>query len=228
VEKPRIPWVRFLAEAVLIVSSVYLAIVLEGISDDREREAEAISALSYLRTELGQDRADFDEVISVQEGHGHRYANTIRWLGTPRDMPTDSFALEVAEVVNNNRTIFPRNSSWRTMVASGQLPHLGDQDLVAQLANLYEHSSARVEYNGANYDDGVEDLARNAMPLVWDRVDNRLISTDPASIAAFRGQLEYLYDWNTFYRELLTAWVDELDQVISNVDRYLEINGGGA
>ena len=221
--KARIPWIRFLGEAVLIVASVYVAIVLEGVSEDRDRRAEALAALSNLRAELVLDRGDFSEVMEIQEGHARRYANTIRWLADPLSMPTDSFGVDVVEVIYNNRTIFPRSSSWTTMIASGQLAYLGDQDLVARLANLYEHTNSRLDYNGTNYDDGVEDLARNAMPLVWDRVNDRLITTNEAAIAGFRGQLEWLSDWNIFYRELITDWMQEVDAVLAGVDDHLRL-----
>ena len=62
-----LPWMRFLAEAVLIVSSVYLAIVLEGVSTEHDRKTEAIAALTNLRVELELDQADGLEILALQE-----------------------------------------------------------------------------------------------------------------------------------------------------------------
>jgi hypothetical protein len=125
-------------------------------------------------------------------------------------------------------TVFPRRSSWNTMVAGGQLPFLDDPALVAQLADSYEDLNARVAHNGSNYDQAVEDVARNAAPYVWGRVDGRLLTRDSASIRAFRGQLAYLLDWNQFYLDLLEEWRGELDRLIASVARYLDAEDGGA
>ena len=62
-----VSWRRLLSEAVVIVASVYLAIVLEGMSDDRDRATEAVDALVQLVEELRKDRSDVAEVIAEQE-----------------------------------------------------------------------------------------------------------------------------------------------------------------
>ena len=43
---PKLPWVKFLGEAALIVIAVYLAIVLEGMSQDRQAKLSAHTALA--------------------------------------------------------------------------------------------------------------------------------------------------------------------------------------
>ena len=46
----------------MVVGSVYVAIVLEGLSDARGRHADAVDALRILRVELGQDRGEVGRV----------------------------------------------------------------------------------------------------------------------------------------------------------------------
>jgi hypothetical protein len=157
-----------------------------------------------------------------------RYSRLIAWLDAPDLLPKDSFEVDLAEVLYDNRTIFPRASSWNTMVASGQLPFLQSPELVAHLADLYENLNSRVNHNGASFDEGLEDLARNSLPRYWDSIDRQLLVTDIESIRVFRGQLDYLSGWNRFYTELISAWGEELTVVIEDVDTHLTAYGRGA
>lgn len=219
---------RLVAEAVLIVSSVYLAIVLEGASADRARRAEAVAALTGLRVELQLDRADAVDILGLQAAQIQSSAQIRTWLGQPSSAPADSLSMALLHVLTDNRTMFPRKSSWTTMVSEGQLAVLGDPNLVGRLANLYEHSNVRLEYNGDRYDDTTQDMLRGRLPYVWDVVGDRFIVTDEAALSTFGNQMLQVERQSEGYSRLLTDWSRELEDVISHVDEYLELSGGGA
>ena len=141
-----IPWTRFLAEAALIVGSVYLAIVLEGASSDRSRKVEAIATLTYLRAELELDQEDGEEILNLQHDQALSHQQLQAWLADVQSIPRESFSDALLHTLTDNRTMFPRKASWTTMVAEGQLAVLGDPALIKSLANLYEHSNVRLEY----------------------------------------------------------------------------------
>ena len=69
------------------MASVYAAIVLEGVSNDRGRRAEAIVALSALKAELELDYADASEVQENQAEHASLYDRLLDWLETPSMIP---------------------------------------------------------------------------------------------------------------------------------------------
>ena len=96
-----VSWRRLLSEAVVIVASVYLAIVLEGMS----------------------------EVLVEQENLSRQYVNLLRWFGDPSSMPVDSVHESLDVVAWSNRTMFPRGAAWTTRVAAGQLRYLDDAPL---------------------------------------------------------------------------------------------------
>ena len=129
-----LPWKRFLAEAVLIVSSVYLAIVLEGASTEKERKTEAIAALTNLRAELDSDQADGLDILALQNDQGRSHQQIQAWLSDPANVPADSLSAAPKHALRDNRTVFPRDSSWTTMVAEGQLA-VGNMMLQAQRQN---------------------------------------------------------------------------------------------
>lgn len=215
----KLPWLRLIRDAAVVVASVYLAIVLEGISDDRGLRADAEQALTRLHAELQLDRADLDVIMDAQADRQIRHRRIDRWLSAPSAIPPDSMTADLTALFSVNRTMFPRNSSWTTMVAAGQLTHLEDPDLVERLANLYENLNERLEYNGEVYDGWVADVAREA-PGVWDRVEGRMLTVEEQSIAEFRGELLGLFDLALGFYGLLEEWGVELDAVLAAVQEH--------
>ncbi len=221
-------WKRLLGEGLVILASVYLAIVLEGRSDDRQRTEEAIDALVQLRAELRADRADLTEVMAEQANLDRQYARLDGWLADPASLPADSFTALLDSVAFSNRTMFPRSSAWTTMVTSGQLRFLRDPALVTHLANLYENVNPRIEYNGEFYDRAQVEVVGTAVPLVWDSGRGRFLTGDADVIAGLRGRLRYLHvAWNGWYLMYLGEYVGDLESRIRDVEAYLETHGHG-
>lgn len=213
-----IPWARFLAEAVLIVVSVYVAIVLEGLSDHRERRVEANESLRQLRAELVLDRAEARTVLDAQARIADDYARLVAWLESPMAMPADSFGTVLRRVGHSNPTAYPRKGAWTALSSTGLLSAIDDSDLVVRIADHYENLVARVEYNGNDYDELLNATMMESAPAAWDRVRSR----PTGDLTALRGQLDDLATaWNGYYRELITNYGSALDRLISDVDRHL-------
>lgn len=222
-----LPWKRFLAEAVLIVSSVYLAIVLEGASAEQDQKMEAIAALTNLSTELASDQADALEILSLQQDQARSHQQIQAWLSDLDNIPADSFSAALEHALTDNRTVFPRKSSWTTMVAEGQLAILGDPKLVSSLANLYEHSNPRLEYNGDRYDDTTQDILRVWLPQAWDLVENRFLRADEVTMRTFGNQMLQAQRQNRGYMALVVKWLEEVESAQTQVDTYLDRSGKG-
>lgn len=218
-----IPWKRLAAEAVVIVASVYLAIVLEGNAQDRERGEEATAALAQLRDELREDRADIGEVRAEQEFLASNYLSLMDWLAEPASMPGDSVQVALDHVALSNRTMFPRSASWATMVASGQLTELNNPALVTRLGNLYENINDRLIYNGEYYDSDLSTFIFRAVFSTWDSYTSRLLSEDPGALATLRNQLRFMYSaWNQYYLTLLDEYEAEVEALITEVGEHLD------
>ena len=218
--KMNVSWVKLLRDAAVVVGSVYLAIVLEGISETRDRRVDAEQALMRLHTELQQDRADLDVIMAAQADRQVRHQRIDRWLSRPDAIPADSMTEHLTALFSVNRTMFPRNSSWTTMVSSGQRTYLEDPAVVARLAHSYENLNERLEYNGVVYDRWVSDVARDPVTSVWNRVDGRPMAIDSEDIARFRGDLLGLLDLSIGFYGLLEEWRRELDEVLEAVERH--------
>lgn len=218
---PRIEWRKLLLNALVLVVSIYVAIVLEGISDKRTRHREAVEALRMLRAELGLDRQNLDVILEAQRDRDVRHRRIDRWLTDVDIIPTDSLAADFRALFSVNRTMFPRSASWTTMVSSGQLSDLDNSELVARLADFYENRNARLEYNGALYDDWVTDVARSGIPVVWDQGTGRLLTRDVTEVGRLRGRLTGLHDLSLGFIGLLEEWGVALDSLTADVDAYL-------
>lgn len=219
--RQRIPWRRLALEAVVVLGSVYLAIVLEGASEARGRQADAVNALRTLRAELELDRSDLSEILEAQRDRDDRHRRIDGWLAAPAAIPGDSLNVDLHVLFSVNRTMFPRNSAWTTMVAAGQLSDLDDAELVSRLASFYENLNARLEYNGALYDQWVTTVAQSSVPRAWDRIDGRLTASSTDDLHRFRSELLSLHDLGFAFIGLLEDWGAELDAVMAEVDGYL-------
>ena len=125
---PKLPWARIVGEGTLIIVSVYLAIVLEGMSQEWAAQQAAYAAL-----DPGHPGAHpfLQEVQAEQLERNEQYAALIKWLATPDSAPMDLVAAAMDSIISSNRTLYPRRSAWTTMVAHGQLRELVAPPLVA-------------------------------------------------------------------------------------------------
>ena len=226
IKLPKLPWTRIVGEGTLIVVSVYLAIVLEGMSQDWAAQQAAYAALAQMLDEMREDSGDLEEVRAEQLERNEQYKALIKWLGSPDSLPIDSVAAAMDSIISSNRTLYPRRSAWTTMVAEGQLRELDAPSLVAKLGNFYESVNIRLIDNGKLYDESLNDIARNAFPLVWDGVDRQLITTDVEQLTIFRNQLRFMQlSYNNWYLNLLDEHEDLLDTLILEIESYLQETG---
>ena len=220
---PKLLWSRILGEGALIIVSVYLAILLEGMSQDREAKTSAHLALLQMLGEMREDSADLEEIREEQLARSTQYENLDQWLAKPDSVPLDSMAETLDLVFFSNRTLYPRRSAWTTMLAAGQLTELDEPGLVLRLGDFYESLNARVVHNGDNYDENLNDIARNSAPEYWDGANGRLLTTDVEELVKFRNQLRYLHiSWNIWYLDLLDEYQLALDSLILEIESYLE------
>lgn len=215
---------RILGEAILIVSSVYLAIFLEGWSQDRASHREAVVGLQQLRAELVADRADLQDILEEQRTLGVLYDDLLRWLETPASMPVDSVDAALGRLAVSNRTMFPRRGAWTSLVSGGQLSSIGDADLVTRLGGFYENVNDRLEYNGRDYDYNLNEVVRVTVAGAWDKAGRR----PRGDLVQLRNELQYIkVGWTEFYWALLAEYGRELDSLVRDSDDYVEAAGGG-
>jgi hypothetical protein len=222
----KLSWAKLIGEGALIIVSVYFAIVLEGMSQKREAELAAHTALAQMLGEMREDSADVDDIRAMQFVRDRQYKDFDQWLESPETIPLDSMAESVDSIFLSNRTLYPRRSAWTTMVAAGQLGELDAPNLVARLGNFYESVTVRVIDGGEDYDDNLNDIGRNSATQIWDGGNERLLTTDVRQLTIFRNQLRYMHiGWNLWYLDLLDNYQQTLNSLVLEIESYLEANG---
>jgi len=223
---PKLPWARLFSEGALIVVSVYFAIVLEGMSQEREAKLSAHGALAQMLGEMREDLADVDKIRSHQLALDKQYIALSHWLASPESMPHDSVAEAMDSIFLDNRTLYPRRSAWTTMVAAGQLIKLDSAGLVARLGNFYESVNGRLIEGGSEYDENLNDIGRNSATAIWDGFNGRLQTSDVRELTAFRNQLRYMHVWgNLWYLDRLDEYEQMLISLALEIESYLDENG---
>jgi hypothetical protein len=222
----KLPWAKLLAEGALIIASVYFAIVLEGMSQDRAEKLSAHAALAQMLGDMREDVAELEEIRVHQLALDRQYTALILWLEDPESMPLDSVAEAMDSIFMDNRTFFPRRSAWTTMVAAGQLSILDEPGLVTQLGNFYESVNIRLVEGGAQFEYNLGDIGRNSATAVWDGFNRRLMTTDADRLVAFRNQLRYMHIWgNSWYLNRLNEYRQMLDSLVLDIESYLDESG---
>ena len=94
----KLPWAKLFGEGALIIVAVYFAIVLEGMSQEREAELAAHTALAKMLGEMREDSADVDDIRAMQFVRDKLYIDLDQWLESPESIPLDSMAESVDSI----------------------------------------------------------------------------------------------------------------------------------
>jgi len=219
---------RLAGEAVMIVISVYTAIVLQGISNDRDQRALARESLLTVRSELMAEQQLALRYARQKKERGVLFSRLSKWLNSDGSIPADSFGVALEGILTGNITAFPRRAAWTTMVSKGQLEFVGNAELVGRLADLYDRWADRIRYNGQGYDEALWSVSRTTLPSIWDRRSSRFLRSDREARLELDGQLFQLEIWNDSYGALLDRWAETIGQALDDIDQSLGLHRGGA
>ena len=212
---------RFGGEAVLIVVSVFVAILLESMWQDRAEAMDARESLLQVRRSLAEDLEFLDKVEEEQEEAEAMVRQLIQWAGNTASL-TDE---QVNETFLNYRmpiSIWPRRAAWDSMVSAGQLRLLRAPELTTRIGDYYEYHLRRIEYNGRQYDELFVAVFEANVARLWNFEDGRLLATDPAELVHFRNRLVQVSAWTAYYLDYVDANRELLVELLEDIDRFLE------
>lgn len=91
---------------------------------------------------------------------------------------------------------------------------------------MYENIYSRIDYNSRFYDEELNAALRAAPWIQWGRLPGGAIADDPQEVqrlALSLGRVQVL--WNSWYRELLDDYDEDVRAAIAAVEHYLEGEG---
>ena len=212
--------VRFGGEATLIVASVFVAILLESMWQDRADEVDARESLAQVRLSLLEDRDFFDRVEKEQRAVAEQTRTLLQFFSNPESMPNE----QVHEILLSYTmpiSIWPRRAAWNSMVSAGQLRLLNAPSLTTRIGDYYEHHLRRIEYNGKQYDDAFTAVVEGELPHIWDFEKRQLLTTDRVLLIEFRNRLLRLNDWVVYYLESVDRNRRLVEELIAEIDQHL-------
>ena len=211
---------RFGGEALLIVASVFVAILLESMWQDHVEATDARQSLSQVRRSMAEDLAFLDLVEEEQRATYEIIRQLIGWVEQPEslsDEQVQDFFLNYSMPIS----IWPRRAAWDSMVSAGQLRLLGAPALATRIGDYYEYHLRRVEYNSRQYDDLFVAIFEGDVPRLWNFEEGRLLSTDPADRVRFRNRLVQLGFWTSYYLNYIETNRSLLHELTEEIDRFL-------
>jgi len=211
---------KITTEALLIIISVLFAVILEGMWQQRQQRIEAGELLNRLKNELSEDLSDLKGIIENQKQKDQHYLLLLKELESLNEKSFNLIDSSLHEIGSNNRTLYPRTSSWSVLISSGLLTDIEDKDLTVNLMSFFENENRRILDNGDGYDRTLNEMLRIHVPAFWDYVGKKPLSTDYQSISKFRSQILHVHrEWNLYYLDLL----EEHEESIENLLKLLEL-----
>jgi hypothetical protein len=210
---------KIITESFLIIISVLFAVILEGMWQQRQRRIEAGLLLNQLKNELSEDLSDLNGIIQNQRQKNEYYLLLLREL---QSLNRESFYLldsSLNKIGSDNRTLYPRTSSWSVLISSGLLTAVGEKDLSVKLMSFFEKENKRILDNGDGYDRTLNEMLRIHIPTFWDYVEKKPLSTDHQTISKFRSQMVHVHkEWNLYYIELLEQHKVNIENLIKLIE----------
>ncbi|GAB5518536.1 MAG: hypothetical protein RhofKO_07870 [Rhodothermales bacterium] len=219
-----IPWRRVLAEGVLIVASVLIAISLESAWQARQNEQNAKASLREVLNELEADKSFLEEVVASQQRLRGPAQVINEWLRSPDLSGVDSLNNAFREF-DTPMSMWPRNHAWSSMVSANQLSLLGDRRLVLDLGEHYQFSQERIVASSRDYDLEFSRLQFESIPRFRNLDANALQALQAEDFRVFGNQVLRMMEWNAWYLDVLSEYGDDLDTLIESVRNYLIHHG---
>jgi hypothetical protein len=216
----KINWPQAIAEVVLIIAGILIALAVEGWWEDRqEREAE-INYLQALKSDFEANRKSLEAAIEKQEeivNAGDEVLNLIK--GGLDEESSDEFFSKVGNTVYFFKNWTPVNGTYGDLISSGRLLYVRNGRLRSELAefNRSLEKTAQMEQLQTEtfYARQSPFLAKNqdVNHFTWSDIYKPPISPFSVDTAPFT-TLEF---WN-----LLVEWIYIHVDIISNYQSSLD------
>ena len=211
---------HFVFQFIVVLMGVYLAIVMEGWADDRGRVNDAEAILGSIAGELALDAEEIADVIEVQ-GEMVRASATLSDLLMEESGSNAPTITSLMGALSFNPTVFPRRSAYAALVSSGGMGYVADDDLLRQIANLYEHIYVRMQNQGDLLDAKIEGRRGPFLARHWDPATRQITLDDEAVLREFRNLVGEIGATHANYEARLREALETVTDVEARIERHL-------
>ena len=208
---------QFVFQFLIVAISVWLAIVVGDHTNRVDEHERADRVLVSVLHELGEDHVEMLQVLSIQAANQRMVERFMEATSQPG--PLDTTAVSNLFRTWFNTTFFPRRAAYNILQTSGQLQYISDEGLRVRLAELYDHDYVRL-YEDGKLLDSITQPFRIALTDYWAPVSHHRTPVPNADVLAV-SRAERFTTNSAYYQTLLKHDADQVQMLISQIERYL-------
>lgn len=149
---------EFAIEILIIVFAVSLSIWFHNWSEHRHEQKQVKSFLLGLKTDIAEDIAETNELISIfkQNGKSYKYLGSL----TEADLKLNDTLVNEMNGLFSNAYLRPNISRYSGFSMSGKLTTIENEKLLQNILNLYQELIPRIKSSEGGYNEMKAELGK--------------------------------------------------------------------
>ena len=163
-------WSEYIIEFILLFAAVTLGFFAENVREYKSMIERKDQNLVSILQDLKQDSIFLESTIKYSDD-GIRYFQKLKvklYEFHDNKLSENEFIKFTLDNIDSsyvNQTVFLNSSSYKNMIATGNLTYVESTDLKWKLSNYYEAWNKRIELNGEQVDNTSEVLFKEHLPV---------------------------------------------------------------
>ena len=163
-------WSEYIIEFLMLFAAVTLGFFAENVREHKIMNERKDQNLFSILQDLKQDSIYLESTIKYSDD-GIRYFQKFKaklYEFHDNKLSENEFIKFTMDNVDSsyvNQTVFLNSSSYKNMIATGNLTYVESKDLKWKLSNYYETWNKRIEANGEGVDKTTEALYKEHLPI---------------------------------------------------------------
>ena len=163
-------WSEYIIEFLMLFAAVTLGFFAENVREHKIMNERKDQNLFSILQDLKQDSIYLESTIKYSDD-GIRYFQKLKaklYEFHDNKLSENEFIKFTADNIDSsfvNQTVFLNSSSYKNMIATGNLTYVESKDLKWKLSNYYETWNKRIEVNGDEIDNVNNYLYREHLPI---------------------------------------------------------------
>ena len=176
-------WSEYIIEFLMLFAAVTLGFFAENVREHKIMNERKDQNLFSILQDLKQDSIYLESTIKYSDD-GIRYFQKLKaklYEFHDNKLSENEFIKFTADNIDSsfvNQTVFLNSSSYKNMIATGNLTYVESKDLKWKLSNYYETWNKRIEVNGDEIDNVNNYLYREHLPIRKTYFNNILESSN--------------------------------------------------
>lgn len=208
-------------EIILVVIGILIALQINNWNDERKNHLWEYQFLKDLKNELETNKAQLEEIHSIQTQKGEAFVQTIALVRNADRSNQSKIDSLYSNTQGKNPTFFPTTGVYDSGLASGKIEHVKNIALKYAIMNLYNHYYKRLIYNGEILDDVVEKVDWEELKF-YDNFQKKIKGWESIINPDFLNQLDYQLFRIQIYTRLTKQNLIEIDKVINAITKVLD------